>query len=61
MICDDVKIEPPLFPLSGESLSERTDNIQDSEQVDLSARAFWIAGQKTIFEVRVFNPLVKCY
>ena len=56
MTCNDVS----LLPLSGESLSERKANIQDSAQVNLSARGFWIAGQKTFFDVRVFNPLAKC-
>ena len=59
MICNDVKIEPPQLPLSGESLSERTANIQDSARVDLSARGFWIAGQKIFFDVRVFHLLAK--
>ena len=59
MICNDVKIEPPPLPLSGESLSERTANIQDSARVDLSARGFWIAGQKVFFDVRVFHLLAK--
>ena len=47
LICDNVIIEPPLLPLSGESLSERKVNIQDSTRVDLNTRRFWIAKQKT--------------
>ena len=43
IICTDVKTETPLLPLSGESLSERTGNIQYSACADLRAICFWIA------------------
>ena len=40
MICSNVKIEPPLLPLSGESLSDRTANIRGSARVDLRQGGF---------------------
>ena len=49
IICTDVKTETPLLPLSGESLSERTGNIQYSACADLRAIWFWIAKEKTFF------------
>ena len=61
IICNDVQVEPTLLPLSGESFVERTANLQDSARVDVSARGFWIAGQKAFFDMRVFNPLAKRY
>ena len=45
IICHNVKIKPPLLPLSGESLLERTANIQYSAWVDMCVRRFWIVGQ----------------
>ena len=49
MICKDLKIKPPLLPLSGKSLSERTANIQDT------------AGRNVFFDVRFFNASAKRY
>ena len=48
-ICNDVKIEPPLLPLSGASLSERTACIQDTARVDLTVRGFLDSWTKDIF------------
>ena len=61
MICKDLKIKPPLRPLSGKSLSERTANIQDTARVDLSAKGFWMAGRNAFFDVRFFNASAKRY
>ena len=61
MICKDLKIKPPLRPLSGKSLSERTANIQDTAQVDLSAKGFWMAGRNVFFDVRFFSASAKRY
>ena len=55
MICNDVKIEPPLLSLSDESLSEITANIQDS------TRGFWFAQRKAFLKVRLSNPSSKRY
>ena len=62
MICNYVKIEAPLSPLSGESfIREKAGNIQDSARVNLITRGLWTAGQKAFFDVRVFNRLAKRY
>ena len=31
----------------------------DEARLDVSARGFWVTGQKTFFDIRVFNPLAK--
>ena len=59
--CKDVRLEPPLNPLSGEVLDETTANSSDEARVDVAARGFWISGQKAFFDIRVFNPLAKRY
>ena len=59
--CKDVRLEPPLNPLSGEVLNETTANSSDEARVDVAARGFWISGQKAFFDIRVFNPLAKRY
>ena len=59
--CKDVRLEPPLNPLSGEVLNETTANSSDEARVDIAARGFWISGQKAFFDIRVFNPLAKRY
>ena len=61
IICNDVQIELPLLPLSSKNFFERTANIEDSARVDVSARGFWIAGQKAFFDVRIFKPLARRY
>ena len=39
-VCNDVKLEPQLKPLSGEVFHHHTDNITDDARVDISARTF---------------------
>ena len=68
-VCKDVTVEPVLAKLTGEKLSTSS-NTSDGARLDISARGFWISGQKAFFDVRVFNPkagryekqsLAKCY
>ena len=56
----DVKIEPPLQPLSGEDLSPQT-NKEDEARLDISARGFWNKCEMAFFDVRVFNPFAKTH
>ena len=60
-VCHDVRIEPNLQPLTGETFNEITTNYSDGARLDISARAFWISGQKAFFDIRVFNPNAKRY
>ena len=59
--CKDVRLEPPLNPLSGKVLNETTTKSSDEARVDTAARGFWISGQKAFFDIRVFNLLAKRY
>ena len=53
-ICKDVKVEPLLLELSGETLS-RTSNHSKEARLDISALGFWIPRQRVFFDVRVFD------
>ena len=59
-VCQDVRVEPPLQPLTGERLQDRA-NSSDDARLDVSARSFWQRGQIAFFDVRVFNPFAKCH
>ena len=60
-VCNDVKLEPQLKPLSGEVFHHHTANITDDARVEISARSFWVRGEVAFSDVRVFNPLASCY
>ena len=60
-VCNDVKIEPALQPLTGEDLKERTANYSDEARLDVSARSFWVTGQRAFFDIRIFNPIARRY
>ena len=53
--CKDVKIEPPLLPLSGEELSSGS-NKSELAQLDVSARGVWAPLDRAFFDIRVFHP-----
>ena len=56
-VCHDVSLEPPLQPLSGESLSLRTASVEDNARLDVAASGFWGGRfERAFFDVRVFNP-----
>ena len=48
-IAYDVRIEPPLQPLTGEVLSERTCKDDDA-RLDFSARGFYQKGEMALLE-----------
>ena len=56
----DVKIEPDLEPLTGETLRS-TANLDKEARLDISARGFWQRGEMAFFDVRVFNPYAKSH
>ena len=56
-VCSNVVIEPELQPLTGESLSGGSANIEDGARLDVAVDGFWGAKrQRTFLDVRVFNP-----
>ena len=59
-VCHNVATEPQLQPLSGESMTARSANIDDGARTDVRARGFWNASQDAFFDVRVFYPNASC-
>ena len=55
-VCHDVAIEPILQPVTDNNLVPSTVNSNDGARLDVSARSFWITGQKAFFDVKVFDP-----
>ena len=60
-VCHDVQIEPPLQRLVGVENLPKSSVKSDEARLDVSARGFWVTGQKAFFDIRVFNPLAKRY
>ena len=59
-IAYDVRVEPPLEPLSGEALPD-TASREEEARLDIAARGFWQDGAMAFFDVRVFNPFAKTH
>ena len=55
-VCHDVEKEPPLMPLTGETIVPLTANRRDDARADIRARGFWGRQQSAFFDVRVFHP-----
>ncbi|XP_064397778.1 uncharacterized protein LOC135344497 [Halichondria panicea] len=56
-VCNDVRIEPDLQPITDETLWCATANTQEGARLDISANGVWGGRlEKTYFDVRVFNP-----
>ncbi len=56
-VCHNVQIEPPLQPLTGETLTFATANTEDGARLDISSQGFWDNQyQRAFFDVHVFNP-----
>ena len=60
-VCIDVEEEPLLQEITGEVFKARTAKVEKDARLDISARGFWMRGQKVFCDVRVFNPLTKCH
>ena len=60
-VCIDVEEEPLLQEITGEVFKAKTTKIEKDARPDISARGFWMRGQKVFCDVRVFNPLTKCH
>jgi len=59
--CHDVKIEPPLEPLTGEGFSARSANTAQEARLDVSARGLFVPYQKVFADIRVVNPTAMRY
>ena len=56
-ICHDVKTEPDLQPLTGETMTRSTSITADGARLDIAVNGFWGGRfERTFLDVRVFNP-----
>ena len=55
-VCPVVSKEPPLQPLSGETLHLKTASSDDGARLDVAAEGFWYQDQRNVFDIRVVNP-----
>ena len=60
-VCNDVSVEPLLAPCTGETFTYKSANTEEYARLDVSARGFWIKGNRAFCDVRVFNPLAPTY
>ena len=60
-VCLDVATEPALIQLTGEEFHRRSVNVTDNARVDISARNFWLRGQRAFFDTRVYYPLAQSH
>ena len=59
-VCHDVEIEPHLQPLQGETFALKPTTTDDDARLDIKANGLWESRyNKTYFDVKIFNPLVK--
>ena len=59
-VTNEVRIEPPLQPITGETLNPGT-LLDDDAHPDIAARGFWQQYEMAFFDVRVFNPFAKSH
>ena len=56
-VCNDVLLEPPLQPLTGERFPGASVNTSEGAHLDISFDGFWGGKfEKTFVDIRVFNP-----
>ena len=60
-VCSNVAIEPPLQPLTGETLKLASSTADYGSRLEVRARGFWNVRQDAFFDVRVFHPNAPSY
>ena len=55
--CKDVRIEPQLLPITGETFQFKSTITVNSARLDVSARNVWSDLDKVFTDIRVFNSL----
>ena len=60
-IWSDAQIEPQLQHLSGKHFDTKTYNKHEDAPLDILARGFRYSSQKTLFDLRLFNPIALRY
>ena len=57
--CKDVKLDPELLPLSGETIYNKKANVSEGARSDISALGLWQPMCRAFLDIRVFNPLAQ--
>ena len=61
-VCYNVSREPPLQPLTGETIELRSTTTVDGACLDVAADGFWgYSDQRVYFDIKVVNPLSSTY
>ena len=60
MVCNDVKVEPVLQEVTGETLNHGANKAPDA-RLDIHARGFWERQRSAFFDVRVCHPNADSY
>ncbi len=56
-VCNEVCIEPPLQPITNETLRGASAIKEDGARLDIAANGFWGGHfERAYFDVRIFNP-----
>ena len=61
-VCNEVEVEPPLQPLTGEEFLGAGNNSSAGARLDIAMNGFWGGRyERTFIDVRVFNPHAPSY
>ena len=60
-ICKDVTIEPHLIPIEVEQFQQKGNNADYKARLDIAARGLWSTFERTLTDVRIFNPNSESY
>ena len=61
-MCNEVEVEPPLQPLTGEEFLGAGNNSSAGARLDIAMNGFWGGRyERTFIDVRVFNPHAPSY
>ena len=60
MVCNDVKVEPVLQEVTGETLNHGANKAPDA-RLDIHARGFWERQRSALFDVRLCQPNADSY
>ena len=60
MVCYDVKVEPPLQPITGEELARGTHQAPDA-RLDVHCRGCWERQSAAFFDITVCHPNTDWY
>jgi len=56
-----MKVEPPLLPLSGETIAPASAIYSDGAHADVCVTGFWGRRQSSFLDIRVFHPNAPSY